>query len=105
MPLVLYELADHIATITLNRPDALNALSRDLVRELRDAYRSFRTDDEARVAIVTGAGGRAFSAGADLKEMSATREAERAPRGEDDAARRSVFAQILSQHAGDVFAG
>lgn len=101
MALVLYELSDHIATITLNRPEAMNALSRELLRELRDTFKAFRTDDEAWVAIVTGAGGKAFSAGADLKEMS--RRGER-PSGEDRP-RPSALSRLLGRDAGDLFGG
>lgn len=65
--IVLYDSKDRIATITLNRPDKLNALSNALVAELRDAFIHFQDSDD-RVAIVTGAGERAFSAGADLRD-------------------------------------
>jgi len=65
--LVLYDSKDQIATITLNRPDKLNALSNGLVAELRDAFIHFQQSDD-RVAILTGSGERAFSAGADLRD-------------------------------------
>lgn len=104
MALVLYELSDQIATITLNRPEAHNALSRALIRELRDAFQRFRTEEEARVAILTGAGGKAFSAGADLKEM-----AERsAPRETGDGAstpRPSGVSRFLSRTSDELFTG
>jgi enoyl-CoA hydratase/carnithine racemase len=64
---VLYERQGHIATITYNRPEALNAINGELRRDLNAAWEQLRTDDEAWVAIVTGAG-RAFCAGADLKD-------------------------------------
>lgn len=64
---VLYEREGHIATITYNRPEALNAVNGELRRDLDAAWERLRTDDEAWVAIVTGAG-RAFCAGADLKD-------------------------------------
>ena len=76
MPAVLYETRNRIAYITLNRPEAMNALNREVRQGLNESLRSFRDDPEVWVAIITGAGGRAFSAGADLKEMSAGREAE-----------------------------
>ncbi len=75
---VLYEVRDRIAYITLNRPEAMNALNGAVRQGLSEAWRNFREDPNAWVAIVTGAGERAFSAGADLKDMSATREAEAA---------------------------
>jgi enoyl-CoA hydratase/carnithine racemase len=63
---VLYERDGRIATITYNRPEALNAINGELRRDLNDAWVQFRDDEEAYVAIVTGAG-RAFCAGADLR--------------------------------------
>lgn len=65
--LVLYDCAERVATITLNRPEKLNALSNALVTELRDALIHFQNSDD-RVAVLTGAGERAFSAGADLRD-------------------------------------
>lgn len=76
MPEVLYERRERLAVITLNRPEALNALNGPVRRGLLDAFTAFRDDADAWVAIVTGSGERAFSAGADLKEMSAGRQAE-----------------------------
>lgn len=75
---VLYEVRDRIGYITLNRPEAMNALNSAVRQGLNESLRSFRDDANAWVAIITGAGDRAFSAGADLKEMSASREAEAA---------------------------
>lgn len=65
---VLYEKRDHLAIVTLNRPEALNALNREIQSGLREAWNLVEEDDDVRVAILTGAG-RAFSAGADLKTM------------------------------------
>ena len=67
---VLYEKRENIAIITLNRPDALNAINRQLRRELAEAVIQFDGDKEMVVAIITGAG-RAFCAGRDLKERAA----------------------------------
>ena len=64
---VLYAVADHVATITYNRPDALNAINGQMRRGLNDAFARFRDDEDAWVAIVTGAG-RAFCVGADLHD-------------------------------------
>ena len=66
MSAVLYELDAHIATITYNRPDKLNAINGEMRRDLNDAFARFRDDEDAWVAIVTGAG-KAFCVGADLK--------------------------------------
>jgi E-phenylitaconyl-CoA hydratase len=64
---VLYERDGHVATITYNRPEALNAVNGELREDLNAAWLRFREDEEAWVAIVTGAG-RAFCAGADMKD-------------------------------------
>ncbi|MCE2464427.1 MAG: enoyl-CoA hydratase/isomerase family protein [Dehalococcoidia bacterium] len=67
---VLYEKKGHTVVITLNRPDSLNAINRQLRGELGGAILRYDEDDDARVAIITGAG-RAFCAGRDLKERAA----------------------------------
>ena len=64
---VQYELDGHVATITYNRPDALNAVNGAMRIGLNDAFTRFRDDENAWVAIVTGAG-RAFCAGGDLRD-------------------------------------
>jgi enoyl-CoA hydratase/carnithine racemase len=64
-PTVRYELDEHVATITYNRPDALNAINAELRRDLNDAFARFRDEEDAWIAIVTGEG-RAFCAGADM---------------------------------------
>ncbi|MET0628941.1 MAG: enoyl-CoA hydratase-related protein, partial [Acidimicrobiia bacterium] len=63
---VLYELDGHVATITYNRPEALNAVNGDMRIGLNEAFARFRDDEEAWIGIVTGAG-RAFCAGGDLR--------------------------------------
>ncbi len=60
---------DGIAVVTLNRPEAMNALSRELRRALHDGLKAVEADPEVRVIILTGAGDRAFTAGLDLKEL------------------------------------
>jgi enoyl-CoA hydratase/carnithine racemase len=64
-----YETADGVATVTLNRPDVLNAMNSAMRLELLEVFTLLRTDDEVRAVIVTGAGERAFSAGADIREF------------------------------------
>ncbi len=64
---VTYERSGHLATITHNRPDALNAINGEMRRDLNDAFSRFRDDEDAWVGIVTGAG-TAFCAGADLRD-------------------------------------
>ena len=73
-----YELAERVATITLDRPDVLNAFDRALKDELLAALRRAANDRDVRVVIITGAG-RAFSAGQDLKERLPPSDGERAP--------------------------
>lgn len=66
---IVYEKSEGIATITLNRPEALNAFSKEVVSEVLQALEDIRSDESVRVAILTGAGEKAFSAGADIKAM------------------------------------
>jgi enoyl-CoA hydratase/carnithine racemase len=68
---LIYELRDGVAWLTLNRPDARNALNHALREALRAAFARFAADEGARVAILRGAGP-VFCAGADLKEMAET---------------------------------
>ena len=68
---LLYETADQILTLTLNRPDQLNAFNAQMMRELIDALDAADADDDVRAVIVTGAG-RAFCAGADLSAGAQT---------------------------------
>lgn len=63
-----YATSEAIATITLDRPEALNALDPETQQELHDAFTAARLDPDVRVLIVTGAGERAFCVGADLKK-------------------------------------
>ncbi len=69
MSLVKYEKRGGIARITLNRPRVLNAMNFGLLKELNEAMGDFQNDDELLVAIVTGAGEKAFCVGADIKMM------------------------------------
>ena len=73
-PVVLTTVHEGIATVTLNRPKAMNALSRQLRGELQRVLASLESDPEVDVLILTGAGERAFSAGLDLKELSGQTE-------------------------------
>jgi len=71
MPLVLVEREDAIAVVTLNRPEAMNALSSGLRSELAAAMVALEADPSVRAIVLTGAGERAFTAGLDLKELGA----------------------------------
>src|SRR5258707_13376341 len=74
---IIYEVAENIATITLNRPEKLNAFTGTMMNEMIDAFDKADADDNVRAIIVTGAG-RAFCAGADLsagpRTFDSTRE-------------------------------
>src|SRR5215468_2491293 len=65
---LIYAVEDRVATITLNRPERMNALSETLVGELMEAVAAADRDPEVRVVMIKGAGGKAFSAGYDIKE-------------------------------------
>ena len=67
MSVTLYESKDGIARITINRPEARNAINKAVVRELHEAWQRFAREDD-RVAVLCAAGGQAFCAGADLKD-------------------------------------
>ena len=69
---ILYQTRDQIAFITFNRPESLNAMNRQMTRELVDVCQQVEEDSGIRVAIFTGAGEKAFSAGMDLKERAET---------------------------------
>lgn len=67
---ILVERQEHIGIVTLNRPKELNALNFQLVSELAQALEAFDRDESIRCIVLTGAGEKAFAAGADIKEMS-----------------------------------
>jgi enoyl-CoA hydratase/carnithine racemase len=69
--LVRVEVAGWVATVTLNRPEALNAISTELALELAEAVEPLATDPGVRAVVLTGAGERAFCVGADLKQRAA----------------------------------
>ena len=66
---IVVERGDRVATITLNRPDVLNAQNNPMREELMAVFAALKSDEEVRAIVVTGAGERAFSAGADIKEF------------------------------------
>lgn len=81
-----------VGVITLNRPSKLNALSYPLVGELDEAVTQFEGDDDVRCIVITGAGEKAFSAGADIHEMAGLSPEELAERQQ----RRAVFTWHLA---------
>ncbi|MBO31755.1 MAG: enoyl-CoA hydratase [Rhodospirillaceae bacterium] len=74
--ILLKEIEDHIALVTLNRPDQANSLSQDLFIALKDTLADLDDDDDVRVVIMTGTESRFFCAGVDLKERGAMTEDE-----------------------------
>lgn len=83
---ILYDVQDHVATVTLNRPDRLNAWTRHMEGELRQAMEQAAADDAVRAIVITGAG-RGFCAGADMNLLSglSSGEEQRGGAAEDDA--------------------
>src|SRR5205085_6280982 len=79
---IMTERFDSVAVITLNRPDKLNALSFPLVREVDEALTEYEADEGIKAVILTGAGDRAFSAGADIHEMAGLSSEELAERSD-----------------------
>lgn len=69
MPLVLLEINGSVAVVTLNRPDKHNALNAEMMVRLAETWDQIAQDDTVKVALLTGAGGRAFCAGADLTSL------------------------------------
>lgn len=67
MPALVYEKRGHIAYLTMNRPEAMNAMNHEMYEQLSQAWIEVRDDYDVWVAIITGAGEKAFSSGADLK--------------------------------------
>jgi enoyl-CoA hydratase len=68
-PAVVFEKEDGIAIVTMNRPEVRNAINPEMLCRLADAWEAINTDPEIRVAILTGAGDKAFCAGADLNKL------------------------------------
>ena len=66
---LLYQKKDGIGIVTLNRPEALNALNSNIYTDLYDVFEDIENDDEVRVVVLTGSGEKAFAAGSDVVEM------------------------------------
>lgn len=97
---LLYEVQDGVATLTLNRPDQLNALIAPLNAEIRDAMAAAAEDSAVKVIVLTGAG-RGFCAGADMKSLDAVAKGEPYPYGEPMTPRKLKQNRLASQFNGD----
>src|SRR5215475_3659720 len=98
MALVNYERDGQVVTLTLNRPEKLNAFSDELVGVLGDALHRFDTDDEAHIAIICGKG-RAFSSGADVQQRQLRSREEFARHGgaqAQDASSHDLFSRAVN---------
>jgi len=67
---ILFEIKNHIAVVTINRPDKLNALNGQTIDELEDVFHSIKNDPDVFVVVLTGSGEKAFVAGADISELN-----------------------------------
>jgi len=112
MPNIIYEKRDHIALITINRPEALNSMNPATEKEMAAVWLDFREDDDIWVAVLTGAGKEAFCTGGDLKEYLPERMAGRAkancyPRAENFGGlpRTEVYKPIIAAVNGYAIAG
>lgn len=94
---LIYEKKGAVATLVMNRPERRNAMSPEMIVELVDAWTDVRDDPEVRVAILTGAGDRAFCVGGDLQLLIPLLSGARAP--EDEWDRRVVDDRRLVMHA------
>ena len=83
-PALLYEKEGHIATLTMNRPEARNAINPEMLCRFADAWEDVNNDAEIRVAILTGTGEDAFCAGADLDKLVRMMQGQRPPESEFD---------------------
>src|SRR5437762_11808824 len=81
-PALLYEKSGGVATLTMNRPAVRNALNAEMLCRLADAWQDVNDDPAVRVAILTGAGDRAFCAGADLDQLIGMMQGRRQPETE-----------------------
>ncbi len=92
---VLLEKNGHVSTITINRPKALNALSTDVLKDLEEAVNIVKNDPDTYALIITGAGNKAFVAGADIAEMKDKTVEEAAEYG---AYGNKIFREIETLH-------
>jgi enoyl-CoA hydratase len=97
MPALLFEVRNQIAYLTFNRPEVHNAINPEIIVRLCDAWERINADDDIRSVIITGAGDKAFSAGADLGKLIPLFTKARAP--EDEWDRKLLENRRLGDHA------
>ena len=92
-----YSVSNHVATVSLDRPEALNALDLDSLKELRAALAAARDDDDVRVIVLTGAGRKSFCVGADLKNTlpPSTSFSSSFVRSIDRAAAEGIYVRLM----------
>jgi len=98
---LLYEKQDKVVVITINRPERMNSVSIELMERLAEAWARFRSDDDAWVAILTGAGDKAFCTGRDLIEHSETGTPQKLP----DCFPRDIWKPVIAAINGYAVAG
>ena len=84
MAAIEFEHSNHVATVTINRPEARNAMNPEVFVRLYDAFREVESNNDIRVAIITGTGDKAFCAGADLGRLIPLMNGARQPEDEWD---------------------
>ncbi len=97
---LLLRKADGLGWVTINRPDKLNALNLETIEELRQAFENWRDDEEVLAVIITGAGEKAFVAGADISELARLDETS----GREYARRGQELTQIIENYPKPVIA-
>jgi enoyl-CoA hydratase len=98
---LIYEKKDNIGLLTINRPEKMNAISRELTSELKQLLDEIESDEELRILVITGAGDKAFVAGADVNEI-VDREAKMGRRVSKE--RQEIFSRIENLHVPSVAA-
>src|SRR5262249_49158767 len=93
-PAVLYEKRDGIALVTMNRPEVRNPINTEMPWRLADAWQDVNDDENVRVAVLTGAGDKAFCAGADLDRLVRMLQGLRPPETEFDERVRNDYSII-----------
>jgi enoyl-CoA hydratase len=95
---VIYQVVEHVARVTINRPERSNAISRAAQEHLIELFDEAANDPDVRVVVVTGAGERAFCAGADLKELDELARSDRPVATPMTGSHRNLFEAVLETY-------